>query len=175
MSLTINWTHEMVDVGLKLWHEGKSATEVSSALSHQFQCKISRNSWIGKVHRLVAQGKIVRRGGSNPVVRDSKLPSGKERKVRLPAVKPVVKLEGSPPSSTNVLKWKQPEKPISKAGLVTIDRATGCLYAVTNTSKGVHLFCNKATHGESSYCQEHHALCYVKPGNFVKKNWRIVR
>ena len=170
--ILINWTQEMIDAGVKLWFDGKSAMQVAWALSQQFDCKITKNAWLGKFDRLVAKGLVLRRDDYKPVARDLKSSTRNStgKKLRLPKVKLA---DGVP--NGNVVKFKPVAKPVSKAGLVTIDRATGCLYAVTSTPKGVHLFCNKKKAEESQYCQEHHDLCHVKSTFPFKKILRIVR
>ena len=161
----------MVDVGLKLWLEGKTASQVVYELNQRFICHATRSAWLGKLNRLAAQGVMVRRLDSKSKPPAKPVPTGaKVKKLRLPAVK--LAASAAP---GNVLKWKQPEKPISKAGLVTIDKATGCLYAITSTSKGIHLFCNKAKALNSNYCQEHHDLCHHKAAFPIKKILRFAR
>lgn len=170
--IIINWTQEMIDAGIKLWFDGKSAIQVAWELSYRFDCTVTKNAWLGKFNRLVAKGLVLRREDYKPVVRDLKsFPKNSTgKKLRLPKVK----LADSVPKE-NVVKFKPLVRPVSKTGLVTIDRATGCLYAVTATSKGIHLFCNKTKSGQSQYCQEHHDLCHTKSTLPVKKILYFIR
>lgn len=171
----MQWTQEITDAAVKLWHSGKSAQDVAHEINCQFGCSITKNSWIGKVHRLVALGATSHRADYKPVARDLKL-SAKNitgKKLRLPKVK--LADRASLTSRGNVLNLRSPSKLLRKSRMVTIDKATGCLYAVTSTSKGIHLFCNKTKSGQSQYCQEHHDLCHTKSTLPVKKILYFIR
>lgn len=172
MSRVINWSQEIIDAGTRLWLDGKSAAEVAHVLSHQFDCTITKNAWLGKFDRLAKEGFVARRYDYKPVARDlkSSTKNSTGKKLRLPSIKLADSAQ-----KANIFKLVTPPKPVSRSGFVTIDRATGCLYAVTSTPKGVHLFCNKKKAGNSQYCQEHHDMCHVKATFPIKKILRVVR
>ena len=176
------WSQEVIDTLAKLWSEGNSASQVAYLLNEQFGGRITKNAVIGKIHRLIYQGKLARREDYRPMKK--KLPAAPETRPPKTVKKVAVAKKAAPirvapkvasPEPNNIFTLKLAPRPVHRGGLVTIDMATGCLYVVTSTPKGVHLFCNKQKRAESQYCQEHHDRCHVKATAPIKKALRVVR
>lgn len=164
------WTQEIIDMAAKLWDEGKPTLEVANSLNEKFGCRFTRNAVVGKLHRLMHQGKLPRRKDYKPLKRQIPRPDPPASKAESPAK---TGREVSNRSHGNVFTFKPIPRP-ARDGLVTIDAVTGCLYAVSSTDHGVHLFCNQKKRINSQYCQEHHDRCYVKAMVPVKKILRVV-
>jgi hypothetical protein len=165
------WTQEILDMAAKLWDEGKPASEVAYLLNEMFDCRLTRNAVVGKLNRLMYQGKLPRRKDYKPLKRQISPPEAHAGKVESPD-----KAGHKVPNRNhgNIFTFKPIPRP-TRDGLVTIDAVTGCLYAVSSTDHGVHLFCNQKKRTNSKYCQEHHDRCYVQAMPPVKKILRVVR
>jgi len=176
------WRPEQVDELKKLWHEGKSATVVAQEMSRMFGLKITRNAIIGKIHRLVHAGVMLARGSSRPQEAKDRTsrPRRPEVQDQVAATAPVarqtapVKVAPTVPIKGNVIAFQMKEK---KTGPGLLEDVSGCLYSVGVNAKNLHVFCNDEKQDGSSYCPDHHAMCYL-PTAPVKirkaKKWRAL-
>lgn len=88
-NLNAGWTSTEVEYAMKHWREGKSAAQVARLLNAAFGTDRTRNSVIGKVHRL---------GESRPEAANVRKTSSRVVMARVAKVKPVPKVRVfSPP------------------------------------------------------------------------------
>jgi hypothetical protein len=127
-----------------------------------FGLKITRNAIIGKIHRLVHAGVMLARGNSRPQVQDQITAPAPVAQVA--ATAPVarqtapVKVAPTVPIKGNVIAFQMKEK---KTGPGLLEDVSGCLYSVGVNAKNQHVFCNDEKQDGSSYCPDHHAMCYL--------------
>ena len=62
------------------------------------------------------------------------------------------------PIKGNVIAFQMKEK---KTGPGLLEDVSGCLYSVGVNAKNQHVFCNDEKQDGSSYCPDHHAMCYL--------------
>jgi GcrA cell cycle regulator len=62
----MGWTDQQIDELKRLWAEGKSASIVAEEMNKMFDTKFTRNSIIGKIHRLLDAGKMIARSDQKP-------------------------------------------------------------------------------------------------------------
>ena len=194
------WTDEMVEELKKLWDEGVTTGEIGRRLG------ISKNSIVGKVHRLGLSGR------PSPIKKKSDKPQEQsEKKVSKPKKAPVAKTTKSPkkedivpiitPSApkpeiiTESKKEPKPEvkqtnkptpvitpseeediklaktlnipsnEPAKKGNLslTELDNHT-CRWPIGDPKDDNFHFCGKKVRLGQTYCEEHSAIAYVKPG-----------
>ena len=200
------WTEEMVEELKRLWDEGVTTGEIGRRLN------ISKNSIVGKVHRLGLSGRpspIKKKSDSKPSDKVSGQTSSKTKPSAKPAVspnkkeeKPVKSSQPTPktsatksvsdkpkqakePSTTNSVK---PEVDIFQANeeddiklaksinlpeqnknkkeflsLTDLDNHT-CRWPIGDPKDDNFHFCGKKVRLGQTYCEEHAAIAYVKPG-----------
>ena len=175
------WLPEQVDELKKLWHEGKSATVVAQEMSRMFGLKITRNAIIGKIHRLVHAGVMLARGNSRPQETKDRTSRPRRPKVQAqviasaPVARPTAPIKFSAARSVireNIIPFPTKEH---KTGPALLEDVRGCLYSIRVNAKNQHVFCDAEKQDGSSYCPDHHAMCYL-PTAPVKirkaKKWR---
>ena len=194
------WTDEMVEELKKLWDEGVTTGEIGRRLG------ISKNSIVGKVHRLGLSGR------PSPIKKKSDKPQEQpEKKVSKPKKAPITKTTKSPkkedivpiitPSTpkpeiiTESKKEPKPEvkqtnkptpvitpseeediklaktlnihsnEPTKKGNLslTELDNHT-CRWPIGDPKDDNFHFCGKKVRLGQTYCEEHSAVAYVKPG-----------
>lgn len=99
------WTDAMVEKLKELWSQGVTTGEIGKRLG------ISKNSIVGKVHRLGLEGRpspIKKSSDETPAVKDKKTSKKAEKKVQEAPIKTEVKKEKSP-VSTKKEKNKEPK------------------------------------------------------------------
>lgn len=125
------WTPEMDSEMLKLWTEGKSASDIAVIIGYG-----SRNSVIGRLHRLKAQGVAVPEHVQAPA-------QPRKRRLRARVIKLVPFMPPKPmPRIVDTLE-----------GSVPLYELTGCKWPVTR--EGPHRFCNRERFNGSPYCEGH--------------------
>lgn len=163
------WDDRTIARLVKLVADGNSAGTIGKELG------ISRNSVIGKAHRLgLSFGKGI---PSMPEIDET----AAERKERRKAV-------GKPSAPAPVREAPQPTQrtyplasypapveaapeppvdfhaPVPTGGYDLLDlRAGQCRYAITPDKAQVHRFCGEAVEPGKSYCPKHYALCCIAP------------
>jgi GcrA cell cycle regulator len=138
------WREDGLVESLKrLWAEGLSATVIAAKLKAP-----SRNSVIGKLHRLGLLGDRTRQRQRN--IQHSKLPRPRKSSPRLPG--PIARASRKsaviPPAVTPALPSLNH----------TIEQVTGCRYIAGDD----RLFCGHERQEESSYCPGHHRVCHAQ-------------
>lgn len=169
------WTDEMVEDLKKMWHEGLTTGEIGKRLN------VSKNSIVGKVHRLGLSGRpspIKKKDNSEkkekttePVVKAEKIEkAAKEEKipatVKTKSEKPV-KTEIETPREEKVEFSKPHAKTeINRHGktmLTDLDNHT-CRWPIGDPKDENFHFCGKKVKIGQTYCDEHANIAYVKTG-----------
>ena len=164
------WTDEMVETLKKLWDEGVTTGEIGRRLG------ISKNSIVGKVHRLGLSGR------PSPIKKKSDTPAKPAPKAEKPEPKPVEKPIERPVAKKSTVEIITPlpdeEDDIklarsiniastepSKNGnlsLTELDNHT-CRWPIGDPKDDNFHFCGKKVRLGQTYCEEHSAIAYVKP------------
>jgi GcrA cell cycle regulator len=145
------WTEQMVEDLRQMWLEGLTANEIAKKLG------VSKNSIVGKVHRLCLTAR----------------PSPIKKKEEL---KPETVAEILPETSQENLPEVEQEdishnadvyasKPVDIQGvkLVNLDSHT-CRWPLGDPRDEDFCFCGKKVRAGQTYCDEHAAMAYVKAG-----------
>lgn len=138
---THGWSEDRTQRAVKLWAEGYSAAQIAKELGG-----VTRNSVIGKIHRLGLARKAPR--------------APKQARVRPPRrtqayAKP--KLQPTPPAP-------EPLSPMFKVSLLQLNAYT-CRYPIGDPQDADFTFCGRTSSPDHPYCIGHSALCFqpVKP------------
>ena len=169
---------------LRMWADGNmSSGMIAAEMSRRLRRTVTRNSIIGYIHRASAQRNPP---GSEPRVKNTvarrkpavqRPPEGRPRSSdgRLtvtkasPAPRVAVASPPSPPPAQprSIVRTKTRNVPLTEA------THGGCRYEVTGSFKrSEYLFCNTPVQNDgkpTSFCAEHHALCWTKPDKRHKK------
>lgn len=174
------WTDEMVEDLKKMWKEGLTTGEIGKRLN------VSKNSIVGKVHRLGLSGRPspIKKKDDEPVA--PKAPKAKPAKAKAES-KPAEKKALSPAKETAVTSKpaetvaEEKKKAVSfhpmpaKEGvhrnghhhhnlsLTELDNHT-CRWPVGDPKDANFHFCGKKVRLGQTYCEEHSSVAYVKPG-----------
>lgn len=170
------WTDQMVEDLKKMWKEGLTTGEIGKRLN------VSKNSIVGKVHRLGLSGR------PSPIKKkEEATPKATENKSVSPKPAPEKAAPSKAPAKTNV-KQKPAEAPkdnfqtcLNKEleknflspnnkekknnGFVTLtdlDSHT-CRWPIGDPKDENFHFCGKKVKIGQTYCEEHAAIAYVKP------------
>jgi GcrA cell cycle regulator len=84
----MGWTDERIEELKKLWAEGKSASIVAEEMNKMFGTKLTRNSIIGKIHRLLDAGKMLARSDQKPTKAKEPKERSKHYKKQAEAIAP---------------------------------------------------------------------------------------
>ncbi len=149
------WTDEMVENLKKMWKQGLTTNEIAKQLG------VSKNSIVGKVHRLnlTARPSPIKKkeetASAKPTVAEtsSKIPVNKTTQKSSPYTETGTKPVSFEKSSTNSACLK----------LTELDNHT-CRWPVGDPRDDGFCFCGKKIRSGQTYCEEHAALAYVKPG-----------
>lgn len=190
------WTDEMVEELKRLWAEGVTTGEIGRRLN------ISKNSIVGKVHRLGLSGRpspIKKKSDTDepkPAVRKT-APAKEAKPARQQSAKPQVQKPESKPAVKPVqapapepkpavvkpapqkhavdneeedialaksIAMPEPEKNKKEfLSLTDLDNHT-CRWPVGDPKDDNFHFCGKKVRLGQTYCEEHAAIAYVKPG-----------
>jgi len=135
------WTEAMVADLITLWGESNSASVVAAKIFEKHRVAVSRNSVIGKVHRLCLDGVMQRRADHAVLVEKRRMPGKAALRVPYPKVR------------------KVPSPSVLDHGGTPIHLADGCLFSTGMSRDGTYLFCNDTKRDGSSYCEHHHHRC----------------
>ncbi len=183
------WTDEMVEELKKLWAEGVTTGEIGRRLN------ISKNSIVGKVHRLGLSGRPspIKKKGDEPEKAPKAKSSVKEKEPKkaspaktsqekpkevqpklAPKTEPKVEKAPAQVKATHLeeddiklAKSINPETE-SAAGkkhisLTELDNHT-CRWPIGDPKDENFHFCGRKIRLGQTYCEEHAAIAYVKPG-----------
>ena len=165
------WTDEMVEDLKRMWEEGLTTGEIGKRLG------VSKNSIVGKVHRLQLSGRpspIKKKDApaeetvaqTKPMKAEKSAPQPdkpkEEKKEKAPAKKEEeVVADVSAPLS--VPAPKTVSKPSGKTMLTDLDNHT-CRWPIGDPKDENFHFCGKKVKIGQTYCEEHANIAYVKPG-----------
>lgn len=170
------WTDEMVEDLKKMWKEGLTTGEIGKRLN------VSKNSIVGKVHRLGLSGrpspikkkdeapkapkaKPAKPAPAEPKAAEKKAPApAKEAPAPHPAAaesEPRAKAASFHPMAAKTPLRK--EKHSGNLSLTELDNHT-CRWPVGDPKDAGFHFCGKKVRLGQTYCEEHSAIAYVKPG-----------
>ena len=153
------WTDEMVEDLKKMWKQGLTTNEIAKNLG------VSKNSIVGKVHRLNLTAR------PSPIKKKEDVDS-LNKSVATPANTesgtPVVKTAKKAAADTVAADIKPAgfEKTAGSSAclkLTELDNHT-CRWPIGDPRDDNFCFCGKKIRSGQTYCEEHAALAYVKPG-----------
>ncbi len=165
------WTDEMIAELKKLWQEGVTTGEIGKRLN------VSKNSIVGKVHRLGLSGRPSPIKRKDPDATKTTAPKAEKKPASPKSPKPKVEKTPEPkPVKAKVEIVKEPEvefipippveKTPSKAGqnvsLTDLDNHT-CRWPIGDPKDENFHFCGNKVRIGQTYCDEHAAIAYVKP------------
>lgn len=150
------WTDEMVNRLKELWDEGLTTGEIGKKLN------VSKNSIVGKVHRL----KLISR--PSPIKKKDD-----EESIKKPEPKKA-EIKKAPEPVKEVKKKFEPKikeepitcvTPVKKSGdkitVVDLDNHT-CRWPIGDPKDENFHFCGKKVRTGQTYCEEHSAIAYVR-------------
>lgn len=167
------WTDEMVNDLRKMWAEGLTTGEIGKRLG------VSKNSIVGKVHRLGLSGRpspIKKKDGTPAEPKKVKAPEEKKNKEKAaPAPTPAPKAvtPKAEPEKNVIATPKTEEKTETqpqaakqqphggKTTLVDLDNHT-CRWPLGDPKDENFHFCGRKIHIGQTYCEEHANIAYVK-------------
>lgn len=157
------WNEEAVEELKRMWERGMTTGQIAKALN------VTKNSIIGKVHRLCLTAR------PSPIKKAE--PADENNcKEKNKAVKQVQKQAKE--KAPSVRKEKEPAKQAQKSApqvtapvtteathipLVKLDNHT-CRWPLGDPRDEDFCFCGKKIKTGQTYCEEHSAVAYVKPG-----------
>ncbi len=163
------WTDEMVEDLKKMWKEGMTTGEIGKKLG------VSKNSIVGKVHRLGLSGrpspikkKDEAASPSQAAAKEKKAAPAKktasEKKVENQAAAKPAKAVHAPEKENKKKEaeqetYKRPEK----VTVADLDNHT-CRWPIGDPKDENFHFCGKRVKLGQTYCEEHSAVAYVKAG-----------
>ena len=179
------WTDEVVDELRRMWAEGLTTSEIAKSLG------VSKNSIVGKVHRLGLSGRpspikrkveVTKASSKKKAAVEVEIVEIKEEpKVVAPEVKKEVKKTAPAPAKQTAKEKKAEAKtveveevieiitpvethPKSKDGLVRLVDLDGhtCRWPVGDPKDEKFHFCGKKVRLGQTYCEEHSEVAYVR-------------
>lgn len=174
------WTDEMVEDLKKMWHEGLTTGEIGKRLN------VSKNSIVGKVHRLGLSGRpspIKKKENSENSVKPAPVKEKEAKPVKEEKAPVKVKAEKTEKIEEHVkeerVKTAQEEKDEKiatakgearfeaykqgKTMLTDLDNHT-CRWPIGDPKDENFHFCGKKVKIGQTYCEEHSGIAYVKTG-----------
>ena len=168
------WTDEMVEDLKRMWKEGLTTGEIGKRMN------VSKNTIVGKVQRLGLSGRpspIKKKDGdgkqpvkNTPAPETKKKPEAPKAQPQIPVSAPLHK---SAPEKHTVFEPKFMPKAVSKEhssdktkhnlSLTELDNHT-CRWPLGDPKDDNFRFCGKKVRIGQTYCDEHAAIAYVKPG-----------
>ncbi len=154
------WTEQMVEELRKMWKEGLTTGEIGKRLN------VSKNSIVGKVHRLGLSGR------PSPIKKkdETEVKAAAPAKPAKPAAEPApVPAKKKPEPELKTVSSPAPKTCSSaksgscNVGLTELDNHT-CRWPVGDPKDDNFHFCGKKVRIGQTYCEEHSAQAYVKPG-----------
>ena len=165
----MTWTEERVELLKKLWAEGLSASRIAAELGG-----VSRNSVIGKVHRLGLSGRAKSASASVPRQRKPRTHQHMMRIARS-GVRGNTALAPMPVYETNL----EPEPEVieniipigQRCSILELNEST-CRWPIGDPSAADFFFCGGKTAAGMPYCAYHSRLAY-QPAADRRRDRRI--
>jgi GcrA cell cycle regulator len=155
------WTDEAVEELKKMWDKGMTTGQIAKVLN------VTKNSIIGKVHRLCLTARPSPIKKSNKTTEEKKATSAKkaEKTTKAKSCTPAPKkLEQAPIKEEVKLVVPAPDE--INIPLVKLDNHT-CRWPMGDPRDEDFCFCGKRIKTGQTYCEEHAAIAYVKPGKKI--------
>ena len=147
------WTEEMIDSLKQMWKDGLTTNEIAKRLG------VSKNSIVGKVHRLNLKARPSPIKKKDEVVASEPITAKEETTKQTPKA---VKKVSTTPINVTIEPTKKKDTCIK---LTELDNHT-CRWPIGDPKDDNFCFCGKNVRSGQTYCEEHSAIAYVKP---VKK------
>ena len=153
------WTDEAVEELKRMWDRGMTTGQIAKALN------VTKNSIIGKVHRLCLTAR------PSPIKKTDAVEENKKSVTPQKAVKEKNKPTKETPDKTEHATEAKESKAAPKTvtvetdniPLVKLDNHT-CRWPMGDPRDDDFCFCGKRVRTGQTYCEEHAAVAYVKPG-----------
>ena len=173
----MSWTDERVEILIKMWAEGNSASQIAKELGG-----VTRNAVIGKVHRLGLSNRATTSTANKSEAKTKSAPKGNSK-----AKQKVRKVETTEPKQDNVTSLRrqiipagqplppQPsaneispealarvseiEKKAKKLSLLELTEKT-CKWPVGDPATEEFWFCGLATQSGKPYCEAHVGVAF---------------
>lgn len=168
------WTDEMVEDLRKMWKEGLTTGEIGKRLG------VSKNSIVGKVHRLGLSGRpspIKKKETPTETAAETEKAPKKSKETSAPVDKkenkpenkkekketaPAHIKEETPLAPAKDPLWEEKKRPQDgKVSLTDLDNHT-CRWPIGDPKDENFHFCGKKVRIGQTYCDEHAAIAYVK-------------
>ena len=157
------WTDEAVEELKKMWDKGMTTGQIAKVLN------VTKNSIIGKVHRLCLTARPSPIKKSNNSTPEKKTPKAsktpKSTTPSKPATEKVIK-ETKKEAAIETQKPAQPVVEETNIPLVKLDNHT-CRWPLGDPKDDDFCFCGKRIKTGQTYCEEHAAIAYVKAGKKI--------
>jgi GcrA cell cycle regulator len=153
----MNWTDDRVELLKKLWNEGLSASQIAVELGG-----ISRNSVIGKVHRLGLSGRAKSQSGSLPRIRKPRVQGNVIRTAR-GAIRGNTALAAVEAYETDLEPQQQPFEnvvPIGQRCSILELNDHKCHWPIGDPAAPDFFFCGGNTVESLPYCGYHSRMAY---------------
>ena len=152
------WTNEMIDQLKQMWKKGFTTNEIAKELG------VSKNSIIGKVHRLnlTARPSPIKKKEKAPASDTSTKPA-----VRTAEIKETKEAKDSKPQKITISPIEVTAHKNTCLKLGELDGHT-CRWPIGDPKDDNFCFCGKKVRAGQTYCDEHAAIAYVKPGKKEK-------
>lgn len=151
---------------LQLWKQGWTSGDIAGQLS------LTRNAVMGKLYRFRQAGVI---DYKTKKARDAALTVMVRTKNRNKQIAEGADLDTLEPEMPlldlmEAIYVEEPQKPKERrpVGLFNLS-FDSCRYPVSGETARDYMFCNRSQRESSSYCEEHHTLCYTKNTDKEKK------
>lgn len=157
------WNEEAVEELKRMWERGMTTGQIAKALN------VTKNSIIGKVHRLclTARPSPIKKSSSTDK-KDSKekaTPAKQTKKATKETTTTVRKAKETvkqAPKNTKEVPTPAVQE-VTRIPLVKLDNHT-CRWPLGDPRDEDFCFCGKKIKTGQTYCEEHSAVAYVKPG-----------
>lgn len=161
------WTDEAVEELKRMWDRGMTTGQIAKALN------VTKNSIIGKVHRLCLTARpspIKKTDGSGSEKKPAKSPAkpvkesaAGKKEAAVNKKKPAVAAEVKTPTPRPAALAASSAAEETNIPLVKLDNHT-CRWPLGDPRDEDFCFCGKKIKTGQTYCEEHAAIAYVKPG-----------
>lgn len=152
------WTDEMVEGLKKMWKQGLTTNEIAKNLG------VSKNSIVGKVHRLNLTAR------PSPIKKKEEATNAKSASAAIapeipaPTAKPLKKAATvSVNADAKPAGFEKTSGSSACLKLTELDNHT-CRWPIGDPRDDNFCFCGKKIRSGQTYCEEHAAMAYVKPG-----------
>jgi len=148
------WTEEAVESLKKMWDQGMTTGQIAKALN------VTKNSIIGKVHRLclTARPSPIKKN-PNTVAKSKTQNSVEGKNSQAMRTQTAAASDAGKKESAKA----QPVVEETNIPLVKLDNHT-CRWPLGDPRDDDFCFCGKRIKTGQTYCEEHAAVAYVKPG-----------